>query len=102
MPRHKSNTPEGKAESEKYRRTMIEKYGVEGMRKFYQNIGRKGGENGRGPNYTGGFASNKEKAKLAGAKGGRHGRRGLKFIKEDENFYIYQDEFGGIVRYPKN
>ena len=48
---------------------------------FYANIGAKGGRNGN----TGGFASNlvgkdgltgKERAKIAGAKGGRAGRRG--------------------------
>ena len=39
---------------------------------FYARIGRKGGENG----HTGGFASNPQLAKLAGAKGGRKSRRG--------------------------
>lgn len=39
---------------------------------FYQRIGRKGGKNG----HTGGFASNPELAKIAGAKGGKKSRRG--------------------------
>lgn len=39
---------------------------------FYAEIGRKGGKNG----HTGGFASNPELAKIAGAKGGRKSRRG--------------------------
>ena len=39
---------------------------------FYQRIGRKGGRNG----HTGGFASNRELARIAGAKGGRLSRRG--------------------------
>lgn len=39
---------------------------------FYKDIGRKGGQNG----HTGGFASNRELAKLAGAKGGSISRRG--------------------------
>jgi general stress protein YciG len=48
---------------------------------FYRNIGRKGGANG----HTGGFASDeigkdgltgKERAIIAGAKGGRISRRG--------------------------
>lgn len=39
---------------------------------FYQRIGRKGGRNG----HTGGFASNPELARIAGAKGGRLSRRG--------------------------
>lgn len=39
---------------------------------FYQKIGRQGGQNGN----TGGFASNPELARLAGARGGRKSRRG--------------------------
>ncbi len=39
---------------------------------FYIRNGRKGGKNG----HTGGFAANRELAKLAGAKGGRISRRG--------------------------
>ncbi len=39
---------------------------------FYRNIGRRGGRNG----HTGGFASNPELARTAGAKGGRLSRRG--------------------------
>lgn len=39
---------------------------------FYIRNGRKGGRNG----HTGGFAANRELAKLAGAKGGRISRRG--------------------------
>lgn len=42
---------------------------------FYKKIGQKGGRNGKGPNYKGGFAANKELAKIAGAKGGRKSRR---------------------------
>lgn len=57
--------------------TNKEKYGED----FYKNIGRKGGKNG----HTGGFASDevgddgltgKERAKIAGAKGGRKSKRG--------------------------
>ena len=39
---------------------------------FYSRIGVKGGRNG----HTGGFASNPELARIAGAKGGRISRRG--------------------------
>ena len=39
---------------------------------WYARIGRKGGQNG----HTGGFASNPELAKIAGAKGGRISKRG--------------------------
>ena len=38
---------------------------------FYAKIGAKGGVNG----HTGGFAANRELARIAGAKGGRISRR---------------------------
>lgn len=57
---------------------------------FYANIGRKGGKNG----HTGGFNSDKvgkdgltgpERAKVAGAKGGKISKRGpAKRLTEDE------------------
>ena len=40
-------------------------------RDFYAKIGAKGGKNG----HTGGFAANRELARIAGAKGGRISRR---------------------------
>ena len=55
--------------------TIYEKHGKD----FYRNIGRKGGKNG----HTGGFASNPELAKIAGAKGGRNSKRGK--AKKHEN-----------------
>ena len=100
MARHKIDTPEGRAESEKFKRTMREHYG-ENWHDFFKKIGRKGGENGRGPNYTGGFAGNIENAKRAGTLGGMRSRRGLKFIKEEDGFYVYEDEMGGLIRYEK-
>lgn len=53
----------------KARQTNLKKYG----KNFYRNIGYLGGANG----HTGGFAANPELAKLAGAKGGRNGKRGI-------------------------
>ena len=59
----------------------MKKYGPD----FYKRIGAKGGANGKGPGYKGGFASNevgedgltgRERAKLAGAVGGKRSRRG--------------------------
>jgi general stress protein YciG len=44
------------------------KYGKD----FYAKIGAIGGRNG----HTGGFAANKELARLAGAKGGKISKRG--------------------------
>lgn len=48
--------------------TNIERHG----KNFYREIGRMGGSKG----HTGGFASNPELAKIAGAKGGRISKRG--------------------------
>ena len=42
---------------------------------FYADIGRRGGKNG----HTGGFASNPNLAKIAGAKGGKNSRRGFTY-----------------------
>lgn len=42
---------------------------------FYKRIGSKGGRNGKGPGYKGGFAGNPALARVAGAKGGRKSRR---------------------------
>ena len=64
---------------------MINKYGVDGVHKKMQEIGSKGGANGKGPGYKGGFASDevgedgltgKQRARIAGAKGGAISRRG--------------------------
>ena len=47
--------------------TNIAKYGED----YYKNIGRLGGK----ASTTGGFAANRELARIAGAKGGRISRR---------------------------
>lgn len=57
-----------KAGGQKAAATNKIKYGSD----FYAKIGKKGGQNG----HTGGFAANKELARIAGAKGGRISRRG--------------------------
>lgn len=77
MSRPRKNTPEGKIASEKWRQTMIEKYGS--VTDKMRETGRIGGRNGRGPDYEGGFAANHERAKKAGAKGGRISRRTSKY-----------------------
>lgn len=56
-----------KAGGQKAAATNLERHG----RNFYREIGAKGGRNG----HTGGFASNPELAKIAGAKGGRISKR---------------------------
>lgn len=52
----------------KARATNLARHGED----WYSRIGRIGGRNG----HTGGFASNHELARIAGAKGGRNSRRG--------------------------
>ena len=51
---------------------------------FYRRIGSKGGKNGKGPDYKGGFSADRERAKIAGAKGGSISRRGSKYQKTFE------------------
>lgn len=57
-----------KAGGQKAAKTNLERHGQD----FYRAIGAKGGRNG----HTGGFAANRELARIAGAKGGRKSRRG--------------------------
>lgn len=52
----------------KARDTNLKRHGAN----FYKEIGAKGGRNG----HTGGFAADRERARIAGAKGGRISRRG--------------------------
>lgn len=59
--------PGTKLGGQKAAATNLERHG----RNFYREIGAKGGRNG----HTGGFASNPELAKIAGAKGGRISKR---------------------------
>lgn len=60
----------------KCRETNYKKYGKD----FYRNIGREGGIKGK----NGGFASNPELARLAGAKGGKKSRRGKPYTEKWE------------------
>jgi general stress protein YciG len=49
---------------------------------FYKVQGRLGGLAGKGPNYTGGFAGDRDLASRAGTKGGRISRRGKSRVKK--------------------
>jgi len=86
MARPKANTEAGKIASEKWRATMAERYGsvTEKMRE----TGRIGGQNGKGQNYKGGFASSSEHARKAGAKGGSISRRKSKYHQVFEENHI--------------
>lgn len=77
MARPKKTTPEGKLATERWRQTMIEKYGS--VTDKMRETGRIGGKNGKGPDYKGGFAASHERAKKAGAKGGSISRRKSKY-----------------------
>jgi len=87
MSRPKKGTPEGDEALRKWRETMKLKYG--NPTAFFKEIGRKGGENGRGPDYRGGFANSREKAAEAGSKGGRRSKKGYVFkgVKNNIGFY---------------
>lgn len=81
-----------KAGGEKAAKTTIERHGKD----FYAKIGAKGGRNG----HTGGFASNPDLAKVAGAKGGRISTRagvkngeGKKYKKAKKS--LFKRIFGG-------
>ncbi len=65
---------------------------------FYAKIGAKGGRNG----HTGGFAANRELARIAGAKAGRISKINHKYIKSDGkyNYYIANDT-GKVVKSAK-
>lgn len=80
MVRPKANTPQGKIANEKWHKTMTERYGS--ITEKMKAVGRIGGQNGKGPDYKGGFAGNVERAKIAGAKGGSISRRTSKYEKE--------------------
>jgi general stress protein YciG len=66
--------------------TNKEKHGED----FYARIGRRGGSNGKGPDYKGGFAGNKELARLAGIKGGRS-HSPFNKINPDEFIKVWMD-----------
>lgn len=81
MPRMKKGTPSGDRAAQKWHDTMLARLGSEeAIREHYRIIGRKGGLKG----HTGGFASEEvgadgltgpERAKIAGARGGRKSKR---------------------------
>lgn len=73
MARPKAGTEAGDIAIKKWRETMLNKYGSkEAISKEFRRIGSIGGQH----SSTGGFYNNPEKARLAGAKGGRISRRG--------------------------
>ena len=86
--------PGTKAGGQKARETNYKLHG----RDFYSKIGRRGGLNGKGPGYKGGFAANPELAKIAGAIGGAKSRR-KKMERDSKGKAIKKD--GTHIKYTK-
>lgn len=64
--------------------TNKRKYGED----FYKRIGAKGGKKGT----TGGFAANRDLARIAGAKGGRLSRRSRVKVEQNLDDYDFVEE----------
>lgn len=93
MVRPKRGTPGHEASVEKWRATMLAKYGTkEELHKKMQEIGRLGGSH----KGNKGFALNKTLARAAGSKGGRASRRGEQ-LRNDEGVTVNRD--GSLSRY---
>lgn len=72
MSRPKKGTKAGEIATSKWRETMFKNHGgKEGLHKMMSKVGAIGGKNG----HTGGFASDHERARIAGAKGGSISKR---------------------------
>lgn len=76
MVRPRSNTPEGRLATERWRETMRDRYGDPS--EYMKAMGAKGGK--APTTKPKGFAANKDLAKSAGALGGRISRRGKKVV----------------------
>lgn len=86
MAGYKKGTPGYERQQKKYRETMMAKFGSDEDRlRHYREIGAKGGRNG----HTGGFASNPEKAREAGRKGGKISSRSKSKLALDIRRAIY-------------
>lgn len=100
MSRPKKGTPEGEAATKRMREACIRRYGSEkAWKEHLSTIGRKGGQNGKGPDYRGGFASCHALAVKAGRKGGYISSRQLedKPSLEDRRKWYYGDIAEGIL-----
>jgi general stress protein YciG len=63
---------------------------------FYKDIGRLGGLAG----HSGGFASDPLLASKVGSKGGKLGKRGHKYLREDATYrYYLHKESGKTVKF---
>ncbi len=92
MGRMKKGEPGHEAATDRWRESMIKKFGSEeALHKHMQGMGRKGGMNGG----HGGFAANPALAKIAGRKGGKvHAGRGK---DSDYNYEAIWAEHGAEI-----
>ena len=82
MTRPKKGTKAGDLATKKWRETMLKKFGSEeAVHAHMQEMGRIGGK----LSTTGGFYGHPERAKIAGAKGGKKSRRGPATIDANGN-----------------
>ena len=103
MARPKKGTKGDAEATAKWKKTMEEKYGgKEKLSQLMRTIGSKGGQSGRGEPYMGGFASNRELAKIAGRKGGLKSRRTsvAESIKNKKE-YIYKGDLDEKIVFAK-
>lgn len=81
MARPKKGAKGAEEATQKWRKTMRQRYGgLDGVHNMMRIIGSKGGQNG----HTGGFAANPALARVAGAKGGKNSHRTSAPAKEKE------------------
>lgn len=90
MARPKKGTKGAEEATQKWRKTMQQKYGgAAGVHNMMRIIGSKGGQ--QKPSKPRGFAANPELARAAGAKGGRISRRtGVTTGQGKEKEYVWK------------
>lgn len=91
MAGYKKGTPGYERQQQKYKETMLKKFGnQQAMLDYYHSIASKGGQKG----HTGGFAANPELAQKAGAKGGTISSRSNKKKSLEERRENYRSKNG--------
>lgn len=87
-----------KAGGQRTKETNLRKHGSD----FYKRIGASGGRAGRGEDYKGGFAcdekgpdglTGKQRARIAGKKGGQRSKRGPAKSKNEKKKIIFNRFF---------
>lgn len=97
MARQKKGEPGHKEATNRWRATMIAKYGKDGLHKKMQEIGRIGGTR----SGTGGFYNDPSRAREAGRLGGMVSRIGYKIVKWEGNVVHYKNKSTGEIEVRK-